>query len=262
MLIIPTVHLVYAPVVALAAVFAHVTNKKGPSSGRGVGSLDVARLAFAVAALIVRVASVVCFPRGDGVAAAFGGGGARAAWLARGVAAVGACALCGLLGFDEARRGLREATWTRLAWLAVASSAIWEAAVFRGTPAAARYVAVAYAAAAFAGFALYALVNAGARRGAPRGKLATTDYALLEESDGEEDVESPEDAAGFLSAVSFAWIRAAKGCEIPNFKGSVLGRFPLVLADFWTSDHLSERPRSVDAFSGTRARGTLTLKRR
>ena len=56
--------------------------------------------------------------------------------------------------------------------------------------------------------------------------------------------------------------RAAKGCEIPNFKGSYLGRFPLVSADFWTSDHLSERSRSADAFSGTRARGTLTLKRR
>ena len=56
--------------------------------------------------------------------------------------------------------------------------------------------------------------------------------------------------------------RAAKGCEIPNFKGSYLGRFPLVLADFWTSDQLSERSRSVDAFFGTRARGTLTLKRR
>ena len=54
---------------------------------------------------------------------------------------------------------------------------------------------------------------------------------------------------------------AGKECEIPNFKGSYLGRFPLVSADFWTSDHLSERPRSVDAFSGTRARGTLTLKR-
>ena len=50
--------------------------------------------------------------------------------------------------------------------------------------------------------------------------------------------------------------------EIPNFKGSDLGRFPLVSADFWTSDRLSERSRSVDAFSGTRARGTLTLKRR
>ena len=56
--------------------------------------------------------------------------------------------------------------------------------------------------------------------------------------------------------------RAAKESEIPNFKGSVLGRFPLVSADFWTSDHLLERSRSVDAFSGTRARGTLTLKRR
>ena len=56
--------------------------------------------------------------------------------------------------------------------------------------------------------------------------------------------------------------RAGKESEIPNFKGSYLGRVPLVSADFWTSDHLLERPRSVDAFSGTRARGTLTLKRR
>ena len=56
--------------------------------------------------------------------------------------------------------------------------------------------------------------------------------------------------------------RAGQESEIPNFKGSYLGRFPLVLADFWTSDHLSERSRSVNAFPGTRARGTLTLKRR
>ena len=56
--------------------------------------------------------------------------------------------------------------------------------------------------------------------------------------------------------------RAGKESEIPNFKGSYLGRFPLVSADFWTSDHLSERSRSMDAFPGTRARGTLTLKRR
>jgi len=55
---------------------------------------------------------------------------------------------------------------------------------------------------------------------------------------------------------------AAKESEIPNFKGSYLGRFPLVSADFWTSDHLSGRSRRVDAFVGTRARGTLTLKRR
>ena len=58
------------------------------------------------------------------------------------------------------------------------------------------------------------------------------------------------------------WVRAAQESEIPNFKGSDLGHFPLVLADFWTSDHLSERSRSVDVFSVTRARGTLTLKRR
>ena len=56
--------------------------------------------------------------------------------------------------------------------------------------------------------------------------------------------------------------RAAQESDIPNFKGSYLGHFPLVSADFWTSDHLSERSRRVSAFSGTRARGTLTLKRR
>ena len=46
---------------------------------------------------------------------------------------------------------------------------------------------------------------------------------------------------------------AGEGCEIPNFKGSSLGRFPLGSAEFWTSDHPSERSR-VDAFRETRAR--------
>ena len=66
------------------------------------------------------------------------------------------------------------------------------------------------------------------------------------------------------TAVQYGYIalfRAAQESEIPNFKGSDLGHFPLVPADFWTSDHLAGRSRSVDAFSGTRARGTLTLKR-
>ena len=54
-------------------------------------------------------------------------------------------------------------------------------------------------------------------------------------------------------------LRAGKECDMPNFKGSSLGRFPLVSADFGTSDHLLKRSRSVHAFSGTRARGTLTL---
>jgi len=59
-----------------------------------------------------------------------------------------------------------------------------------------------------------------------------------------------------------ALARAGKESEIPNFKASSLGRFPLVLADFWTGDHLSERSRSVDVDFGSRARGTPTLKRR
>ena len=65
-----------------------------------------------------------------------------------------------------------------------------------------------------------------------------------------------------VKAVFTAHYRAAQESEIPNFKGSDLGRFPLVSADFWTDDHLSERSRSVEVFLVTRARGTLTLKRR
>ena len=69
-------------------------------------------------------------------------------------------------------------------------------------------------------------------------------------------------AAAHLAFLVPAANRAAKESEIPNFKGSYLGRFPLVSADFWTSDHLSGRSRSVDVFPATRARGILTLKRR
>ena len=83
--------------------------------------------------------------------------------------------------------------------------------------------------------------------------------ALGERYAGEEFDFGAGPAAGMAGDVALG---AAKESEIPNFKGSYLGRFPLVSADFWTSDHLSERSRSVDAFSGTRARGTLTLKRR
>ena len=70
------------------------------------------------------------------------------------------------------------------------------------------------------------------------------------------------DAGGGSSDDESAAARAGQESEIPNFKGSFLGRFPLVSADFWTSDHLSERSRGVNAFLGTSARGTLTLKRR
>ena len=40
-----------------------------------------------------------------------------------------------------------------------------------------------------------------------------------------------------------------------------LGRFPLASADFWTSDHPSERSRGFFCF-GTHVCGTLTSKRR
>ena len=61
-----------------------------------------------------------------------------------------------------------------------------------------------------------------------------------------------------LNCVTGVQDGAGKGRDVPSFHGSSLGRLLPVSADFWTSDHPSERSRSVDAFSGTRARGTLT----
>jgi hypothetical protein len=108
-----------------------------------------------------------------------------------------------------------------------------------------------------------------------RGADALLELALAHEAAGEGDAARKVYAALVLSPIadvkrrakqlSFGFEAAETGAgkesEIPNFKGSDLGRFPLVSADFWTSDHLSERSRSMDAFSGTRARGTLMLKR-
>ena len=69
-----------------------------------------------------------------------------------------------------------------------------------------------------------------------------------------------------LLAANTATIQALAGAGrergLPNVTGSDLGRVPLVSADVWTGDELSERPRSAHAVSGTRARGTLKLKRR
>ena len=77
------------------------------------------------------------------------------------------------------------------------------------------------------------------------------------------DCDGPPDLVPFTNGYGGA-VRAgaAQESDMPDFKGSRLGRFPLVSADIWTGDHLSERPRSVGACSGTRARGTLALKRR
>ena len=99
----------------------------------------------------------------------------------------------------------------------------------------------------------FALRAACAERLAPILVLNKLDRLAVETAD------SPMEAFSRLRRVLD---RAAKESEIPNFKGSYLGRFPLVSSDFWTSDHLLERSRSADAFFGTRARETLTLKRR
>jgi len=75
--------------------------------------------------------------------------------------------------------------------------------------------------------------------------------------------EYDDDATEDDANLAFAAARpgAGRARDAPDFKGSSLGRVPLVSADLWTSDHPSERSRRVDAFSGTRARGPLTLKR-
>ena len=85
--------------------------------------------------------------------------------------------------------------------------------------------------------------RARAREDAARAK------ALLREPDGSATHPRLYRKLWLKDEDRMAAIRAGQESEIPNFKASYLGRFPLVLADFWTSDHLSERPRSVDAFS-------------
>ena len=77
------------------------------------------------------------------------------------------------------------------------------------------------------------LVRAVVRCDSPRAKAA---------------VEARDGVEGMTPLFVAALHRAGNESEIPNFKGSSLGRFSLVLADFWTSDHLSERSRSMDAF--------------
>ena len=57
-----------------------------------------------------------------------------------------------------------------------------------------------------------------------------------------------------MSTMTTVGYGAAKGCKIPNFEGSSLGRVPLVSADSWTRDRFSERLRSADACSLERAR--------
>ena len=113
--------------------------------------------------------------------------------------------------------------------------------------------------AAAAGLVLVLAAVVLRRRASREAAAAFLDH--LDSHDGDPSALAEDDAEDAVEASSVAR-RAGQESEIPNFKGSYLGRFSLALADFWTSDHLSERSRSVDAFPGTRAHGTLTLKRR
>ena len=105
------------------------------------------------------------------------------------------------------------------------------------------------AAAAVAGAPAAAALVAAGREDGPRAWTRGEAAAVL--GGGAVDV---ADNALIALGLALASPRAGKEREIPDFKGSYLGRFPLVSADFWTSDHLSERSRSMGAFPGTRAR--------
>ena len=59
------------------------------------------------------------------------------------------------------------------------------------------------------------------------------------------------------AAVHKAALRARKGCEVGQLQRFPSRSFPLVSADLWTSDHLSERSRRANGLSsGTRARNS------
>ena len=104
---------------------------------------------------------------------------------------------------------------------------------------------------------LYALYKQATAGRAPGHNAAVPRMALLRSAElaaWRQLRDTPQPAARreyveAVEAVERVGPRAGKASEIRNFKGS------LVSADLWTSDHLLERSR-------TRARGTLTLKRR
>ena len=86
-------------------------------------------------------------------------------------------------------------------------------------------------------------IVAGAAAAAPHGAWLLAAYVAFHAA---MDVKATYLTAYFddawpARASETATLGAAKGRELPNFKSSSLGRFPLVSAGFWTSDHLSER---------------------
>ena len=247
---------------------------------------DVAREAADAAARGGRAAAARRLAGGDALAAWLAGGdGAMAARLAGAVApaATGAALLDALLGDDDAVAAAAFPRAPRLLGRALAAACRRRVQAFAVPPAVARVLAALLApdvAARPRDAAAAAEALGGPRRrtrgarhsdASVRNTLRSLALAFDEAGNASEDAlatlrewvgvasrrQRPEAVAAFLAAA-----RAGQESEIPNFKGSSLGRFPLVSADFWTSDHLSERSRSVNAFPGTRARGTLTLKRR
>jgi len=217
--------------------------------------LRVAALALPPAQRAPFVAA--CDARGRGLAWLEAAVGARAA---RGDAAAA-------LGRDGGADGLGAAFRTASGTLAAALDG-WPAHLRAGAAAAAPAPTAALAAAALEGF-LRRFLSAREYRDARLRDLQLMIHPASARCFA--DALGRADAAGVVDGRARARARevlalalggAAQESDMPNFKGSDLGRVPLVSADFWTSDRLSERSRSVDAFSGTRARGTLTLKRR
>ncbi|KAJ8609885.1 hypothetical protein CTAYLR_007496 [Chrysophaeum taylorii] len=174
------------------AVVCLLSLRRGISAGRRVGQLDVWRWVAAVSAGCGRV--VATSWTGDAVHDVFAAMSALAALVA------------GYVGLAEARMGLRETTILRVAWLVIGAGACYDTVM---TPCSSWrfWVSVAWSVLACSAAVAYAGFNAGERRATKASPLATNalelEYELLEDADEEE---TPEDAAGPLSTIVFAWM--------------------------------------------------------
>jgi len=91
-------------------------------------------------------------------------------------------------------------------------------------------------------------------RSPPKPKKASVSSSFLEAAFGDAD-DDPGRVRRVQSApVVFAEAEPVGDGAAKEGADASLGRFPLVSANFWTSDHRSERSRRADAFFGTRAR--------
>ena len=83
------------------------------------------------------------------------------------------------------------------------------------------------------------------KRGEARKQEVVDALVALSASTDMAQLEAAVDAA-LQCGVGF---RAGKGCDVGQLQRLLSRSFSRVSADFWTSDHLSERPRSVNLFS-------------